>query len=249
MSKETGLGDNLYLDGYDLSDPTGSLSRIHGGPRALPVTGINKSAYERLGGSRDGGIAWSSFFDKVAAHPTLSALPRTDRIATYCRGTVAGGHAACLVAKQLNYDGTRGNDGSFTFGLDTQGNGYGLEWGVQATPGRVADGSATNHASIDLGSASPGAFGLQAYLQVFAITGTSVTVKLQESSDDGGADAFADVVGGGFATVLQASAPTAQRIATAAINVERYIRVVTSGTFTVADIAVVVVRNDTAVVF
>jgi hypothetical protein len=87
---------------------------------------------------------------------------------------------------------------------------------------------------------------LQAYLQVFSFTGTSVTVKIQESSDNAVGDAFADVVGGTFTA---ATGRTAERIATAAINVERYLRVVTTGTFSSAVFAVTAIRNDTSVVF
>lgn len=249
MTKQSGLGDNLYVNGVDLSNDTGSLSRIFGGPKAIPATGIDKFAYERLGGARDGGLSWSAWFNDAvgAAHPTLSALPRTDVLVSYFRGETLGGQAATCNSKQVNYDPTRANDGGLTFGVDAQANGYGLEWGNQATVGRMTDTSATNHASIDFGSASPGAFGLQAYLHVFAFTGTSVTIKLQGSSDDGGGDAFADITGGAFTLVN--AAPAYERIATAAIAIERYLRVVTTGTFTVADFAVMVVRNDTEVKF
>ncbi|MGH3587159.1 MAG: hypothetical protein ACRDQ0_12630, partial [Pseudonocardia sp.] len=100
--------------------------------------------------------------------------------------------------------------------------------------------------SVDLGTASPGAFGLQAWLHVFSFTGTSCTVKIQESSDDAAGDAFADVTGGAFAA---ASAVGAQRIATGAINVERYLRIVTTGTFSECTFAVTACRNETAVQF
>jgi hypothetical protein len=151
-----------------------------------------------------------------------------------------------MIAKQINYDPTRGQDGQLTFKVDALANGFGLEWGVQLTAGQRTDGSATNGASVDLLTASPGAFGLQAYLQVFSFTGTSVTVKLQESSDNNVGDPWADVVGGAFTA---ATGRTTQRIATAAINVERYLRVVTTGTFSNAVFAVMATRNGTAVVF
>ena len=92
MTKQSGLGDNLYINGYDLSGDVGALSRIGGGPHALEVTGIDKSAHERIGGLRDGGIEFQAWFNDAAAHahPVLSALPLTDRIVTYCRGTTIG---------------------------------------------------------------------------------------------------------------------------------------------------------------
>lgn len=248
MAKQSGLGDALYLTGFDLSGDIGSLGRVAGGPSTQDVTGIDKSAMERIGGLRDGGIDFTAYFNKAAGqeHLRLSTLPTTDVVVTYCRGTTLGNPAAALVAKQINYDGTRSDDGSFTFTVQAQANAFGLEWGRQLTAGKRTDTTATNGTSVDLGTASPGAFGLQAYLQVFAFTGTSATIKLQESSDNAVGDAFADVVGGSFGAQ---SAVGASRIATAAINVERYLRVVTTGTFSNVVFSVVAIRNDTAVLF
>jgi hypothetical protein len=120
--------------------------------------------------------------------------------------------------------------------------------GLQGTAGVRADTTATNGTSVDFGTGST-AFGLrlQAYLHVTAFTGTSCTVKLQESSDDGAGDAFADVTGGSFGAQ---TAVGASRIATSATQtVERYLRVVTTGTFTVCNFHVTIVRNATAVSF
>jgi hypothetical protein len=79
---------------------------------------------------------------------------------------------------------------------------------------------------------------------VFSVAGTSVTVKLQESSDNG-TDPWADVTGGGFAAATPAASPQCQRIETANdLTVERYLRVVTTGTFTSAIFAVCIVKNE-----
>jgi hypothetical protein len=247
MAKQSGLGDNLYVAGYDLSGDIGSLGSIAGGPGVLEVTGIDKSAAERIGGGRDGKLEFVAFFNPAStrAHPRLSLLPTADQVLTYCRGTALGSPAAALVAKQLNYDGSRGENGSFVFKVGAEANGYGLEWGRQLTAGKRTDTGATNGTGVDFAAAS--AFGLQAYLQVFAFTGTSVTITIQESSDNGGGDAFAAVTGGAFATV---TGITAERIATAGgLAVERYLRVVTAGTFSNLIFSVVVARNDTAVNF
>lgn len=247
MAKSSGLGDNFYLAGYDLSGDIGSIEG-GGGPTPLEVTGIDKSAFERIGGLRDGKLNWSAWFNDAAgqAHPRLSSLPTADVIATYCRGTTLGNPAACLVAKQINYDGKRGNDGSFTLDVEAMANAYGLEWGKQGTAGKRTDTTATNGTGVDFGTGST-SFGLQAYLQVFSFTGTSVTVKIQQSSDNGSGDAFADVTGGAFTA---ATGITSQRIATATnLTVERYLRVVTTGTFSNAVFSVVICRNDTAPAF
>lgn len=251
MAKQSGLGDGLIVGGYDLSGDVGSLSRIAGGPAPLVVTGIDKSAFERIGGKRDGGLSYQAWFNKATgqAHLRLSTLPTADVVLSYLRGTTLGNPSACCVAKQINYDGNRGADGSLTFAVDAQSNAYGIEWGRQLTAGKRTDTGATNGTSVDLGSASPGAFGLQAYLQVTAFSGTDCTITIQESSDNGAGDAFAAVTGGAFTAV--ASGPTTQRIATGAINVERYLRVATStsGGFSSITFVVVAIRNDTSVVF
>lgn len=251
MTKQSGLGDQLFIAGYDLGGDIGSLGGIQGGNSPLEVTGITKSAFERIGGRRDGSISFSSYFNPATdrAHPRLSTLPRTDVILTYCRGTTLGNPAACLNAKQANYDGNRADDGAFTFAVEAQGNAYGLEWGRLLTAGIRTDTSATNGSSVDFGTGST-SFGLQAYLHVFTFTGTDVTITLEESSDDGAGDAFAAVTGGAFTQVT--SGPTSERIQTArGQTVERYLRVATSttGGFSDLQFAVVVNRNNTAVVF
>lgn len=247
MGKQGGLGDNLFVDGYDLSGDAGAITGISTPVQTLPGTGINKSANERLFGERDGALAFMSYFNDAAGaeHLALSTLPTADRIVTYLRGTTLGNPAASINAKQVNYDGTRGNDGSFTLTVQAVANGFALEWGRQLTAGVRTDGAGANGTGVDFLASS--AFGLQAYLQVRAFTGTSVTVKLQESSDNGVGDAWADVVGGAFAA---ASARGAQRIATATnLTVERYLRVVTTGTFSNAEFVVMVNKNETAPVF
>lgn len=246
MTKTGGLGDALYYGGYDLSGDVQSLGNIGGGPALLPFTDITQSAMARQGGLRDGRLEWTSYFNPGiaanAAHSVLSALPRGDVLLTYCRGTTLGAPAACLNGKQVNYDGTRGNDGAFTFAVSAQGNLYGLEWGRLLTAGMRTDTAATNGASYDTGASA--SFGAQAYLQVSAFTGTDVTIKIQDSADN---TTFADVAGLGFTQVT--TAPGAQRIAISnTATVRRYVRVITTTTagFTSAAFAVVINKNECA---
>lgn len=251
MPKTGGLGDALYVHGYDLSGDIQALGVIGGGPAPIDVTAINKLAMERIGGLRDGRLEMTSFFNPTAnqAHDRLSNLPTTDVIATYCRSTVLGKPAAALNSKQTNYDPTRGADGSLTAAVSAVGNAYGLEWGEQLTAGTRTDTAATLGTGVDLLAST--AFGLQAYLHVVAFTGTDVTVKIQESSDNGVGDAWADVVGGGF-TQITSTSPTAQRIETArGLTVERYLRAVTvtSAGFTNLQFQVMAVKNTVSTVF
>lgn len=251
MSKQSGLGDNIFVDSADLSGDVGSVDTISGSVALLDVTGINKSAYERLGGQRDGNIEFTSFFNDATgqAHPTLKPNVFTglvNRQVTYCRSTTLGKPAASIVCRQVDYAPTRGSDGAFTIKVPAPANGFGLEWGEQHTAGKRTDGSATNGTGVDSGGAST-TFGLQAYLHVFSFTGTSAVVKLQESSDNAVGDPYADVTGGAFTTV---TAATSERIVTATnLTVERWLRVVTTGTFSNLVFSVNVVRNLTSTVF
>jgi hypothetical protein len=242
VAKQSGLGDNFYLHGYDVSGDIGSIS-TSGGPALLDVTGIDKSAYERIGGLRTGGMSWSAFFNPAStrAHPRMATLPRTDVHCAYFRGTTLGNPAACMVAKQIGYDGARGGDGSFTFAVEAQSNAYGLEWGRSLTAGVRTDTAATNGTGIDTTASAD--FGAQAYLQAFAFTGTDVTVKIQDSADN---VSFADVAGLAF-TQLTAGR-TAERIATGnTATIRRYVRAttVTTGGFTSLAFSVVIVKNTT----
>ena len=247
MAKQSGLGDNAYIDGYDLSNDTLELSRIAGGPAALVITGIDKSAFERIGGQRTGEIAFKVAHNDAAlqAHPALSPQTGAAMQVMYFRGTTLGNPAAGMIARQVDYAATRANDGMLSYDVQCLSDGFGLEWGTSLTAGKRTDTAATNGTGVDFAAAS--SFGLQMYTQLFSFTGTSVTIKVQESSDNGGGDAFADVTG---ATTGALTTRTTVRVATATnLAVERYLRVVTTGTFSSAVFAVMVVRNSAVPTF
>ncbi|WP_432010187.1 hypothetical protein [Streptomyces cucumeris] len=246
MAKSGGLGDNLYINGFNASGDIMTLGNIGGGPAVLPFTGIDKSAMERKGGTLDGRLEAVTFFnsDPVlgGTHEKLAALPTSDVIMAYCRGTTLGDAAACLVAKQANYDPTRGDDGSLTFAVQALANGYGIEWGRQLTSGVRTDTAASNGTGID--TTASASFGAQAYLQVLGFTGTDATVKIQDSADN---TTFADVAGLGFTQIT--AGPTTQRIAISnTATVRRYVRAitVTTGGFSSLAFSVVINKNESA---
>jgi hypothetical protein len=250
MAKQSGLGDNFYLDEYDLSGDVGSLQRVGGGPATGEVTGINKFAPERIGTVIDGVIDFTSFFNdqNTAPHGAFQVLktrPVTDRLATYCRGTTLGSPAASALTKQVTYDPTRGADGMFTFGTNLQSNATGVQWGVLLTAGKRTDTAATSPVSgVDLGALPVSySFGWTAYLHLFSFTGTSVTVTLQDSADG---TTFTSLAGGSFTA---AAAAGVQRLASSSstATVRRYMRAITTGTFTNAVFAVNFVRHEVAV--
>lgn len=248
MAKRTGLGDRFYLGGVDLSGDIGELGRIGGGPSPLEVTSISKSAVERIGGKRDGSIEFSSWFNPstAASHDVLGNLPTGQVIVTYCNGAAIGNAAGACIARQVNYDANRGEDGSLAFAVAAQSDSTGVEFCEQLTAGVRTDTAATNGAGLDLTTVST-SFGWQAYLHVLSVAGTSVTVALQDSADN---VSFAALTGGAFTAVTPAGAPTAQRLAGGSTaTVRRYVRVVTTGTFSSAAFVVVFARNLTATTF
>lgn len=228
MSKKTGIPCQLYVSGYSLGGDIREFN-VRSPVAMFDYTDITQSAMERRPGLRDGGLAVTAFYNPATnrAHARFKGLPAGDQLASVSLGTEAiGTNVFHCWSKQLNYDGTRDNAGLLTFASDFTSNAYGLECGNLLTAGVRTDTGATNGASYDQGSASPGAFGAQFHLHVLSFTGTDATIKIQESSDNAAGDPFADVVGGAFTAVT--AGPTYQRIATAAINVERYLRVVTT---------------------
>jgi hypothetical protein len=241
MAKQTGLGHSFWVGGNDISGDTQQVKSAN--PiQTLDGTDITQSANARLFGHRDGNMDFTVFMDPTGAHPVLSALPTSDTLMTWALGSVLGNPAACLVAKQINYDPTRGTDGSLLIAVHGDANGYGTEWGVQLTAGLRTDTAATNGTSLDQGAATN--FGAQAYLQCTAFTGTDVTVHVQDSADN---VTFTDVTGLVFAATT--AAQTWQRLATANnATIRRYVRVATttSGGFTSATFAVVLNRNPIA---
>lgn len=253
MTKQTGLGDHFYIGGADVSGDVGVVDTVDSPMTPLPSTGIDKFAFERLGGARDGLLEFTCWFNDAAGaeHDVLSGLPRTDVIVSYLRGTDLGNEAASIVGKQVNYDPSRGEDGSLTEKVQVLGNAFGIEWGHNLT----GDGTTGIHASSgaesldgwDDGAGAATDHGLQVYFHLFAFTGTSVTLTIQDSDDDAATDPYATVTG---ATSGALTAPGAVRVATGRTeNVKEWLRVTATGTYSAASFAVIVVRNLTEVLF
>lgn len=242
MAKTSGLGDAFYIGGYDISGDVNSLTKISGSQNVQDVTDITQFATSRLGLLRDGEIDFNLYFDPAlnAEHTALSSLPTTDAIGSYYRGTAVGNPAASINAKQLNYDWTRANDGSLAGTVTLQANAYGLEWGTQLTPGKRTDTSATVGSFYDNGAGFN--FGAQAYIQVFAFTGTSVTIDIQSATTSGGSYTTT-----GLTTTAISSAPTAVRLSVSNVTtINEFLKVVTTGTFTNAVFAVQICVNPIA---
>lgn len=244
MTKTSGMGDRLLIGGVDISGDINSIQKIGGGNTPIPMTDITQFAQARNGGRRDGGIDFTAYHDVALTHGVLAALPTADTLVTYGHSFALGAPAASCQAKQINYDPTRPADGSLLFQVNAVANQFGLEWGFQASAGKQTDAAPGNGTGVDQTTVST-AFGWQAYLHVTAITGTNVVITLQDSADN---VSFANLTSGAFTSVT--AAPAWQRLAGGATDtVRRYVRIVSSGTFSSATFFVQFVRNLTAVTF
>jgi len=244
VSKQSGLGDQAFVHGYDLSGDVASLSRIAGGQGLGDLTGINSSAHERVGLLRTGEIAFTSWFNDAALqeHAALSPLPLTDVIVSYLRGTTLGNPAACMTAKQVNYDPTRNQDGSLQFGVQalSSQSAVGLEWCEQLTAGKATHASATNGTSRDYGSVST-LFGASAYWHVFSLGSGTVDGEIQDSANN---TDFVAVTGLAFTAL---TARGAERVATATgATIRRYVRFASTDTFTDAVLFAAFIRHLTS---
>jgi hypothetical protein len=206
MSKISGIGARFLVGGYDISGDINALDSMSCAQALLDSTDITQSAHSRIPGLRDGSMSFTSFFDPGDAHPVLSALPTGDVLMTFLAPPLAlGSPAACLNAKQIDYPPARASDAGLTMKVEGQGEGYGLEWGLQLTAGLRTDTAATNGADLDNGAQT--LYGAQAYLQVTAFTGTSVTVTIQHAPDNSTWTSL-------LAFTAVSAAPATQRVAT-----------------------------------
>ena len=237
--KQSGLGDQLFVAGYDVGADINSIGSLSSPRNTLPATGITQSANARLYGTADAQGEFTSYFNDAddQVFEALKSLPRTDVHVMYLRGEAVGGSAFCVQSKQVNYDPNRTDDGSLLFGTSVLGAAYAGDWGDQLTAGKDTHATATNGTSIDTGAAA--SFGFQAYIQAFSIGSGTAEVTIQDSADNA---AWTDLTDGAFTDV---TARTAQRIASssATATVRRYIRVITTGTFTDLAFAVVINKN------
>lgn len=244
MAIASGIGARMFVGSTDLSGNVGQLTRMTQDQAQFDVTTISDEAFRRVGLVRHGMIDWRGFFDDnsdsgTSPHDTLRALPTTDIVATYLHRATRGAPAWSCVAKQVTHTLDRAQAGELYVDVNTVANGWGLELGDALTAGAENATGAANLAGVDNGAAT--SEGLSAYLHVLAFTGTSVDIDIQQSSDDGSGDAYADLVS--FTTVTGVGS---ERIATAfGVTVEQWLRVQLSGTFSNLDFVVTVHRNTT----
>lgn len=233
MAKKSGLAQNFYIGGYDLSGDIGALNTCAARRAALEVTGIDKSAVERILALGDGELSFNCFFNDaaLAEHAALSTLPTTDRLAMYLFGTTRGDASALLTGKQINYDWNRSQDGALLGTVQVLGAaGLPLEYGL-VLKAKGTHASATDETGLnDSAQTTAGAVG---FLQHFSAATGTVEYDIEDSSDStNGIDGiWANLLA--FSDVATPYAPIAERVAVAG-TVEKYVRASTNGTFTTA---------------
>lgn len=242
MAKQSGLGDQLFISGVDIGADINSIGSLSTPRETLPATNITQSAEARFYGKRDGQAEFTAYFNDAVGetHATLKTLPRTDVHLMYLRGQGVGSEAVGLVGKQIDYAGTRGDDGSLLFNVSSQANAFGLDWCDQLTAGKVTHASAASTTGLDTSASL--AFGWQAYLQVFSVGSGTATITIEDSADNA---VWATLSGGAF---TNATASTFERLqsSSATATVRRYLRVTTSGVFTNLVFAVAINKNQAA---
>mgnify|MGYP001611821251 FL=1 len=240
MAKKSGLGNQFYVGGFDLSGDVGAISNCGSPVAVLDVTGLNQSAMDRVRGLADGSIEFNAWFNDAAgqSHLSLRSLPTADRVVLYAQAGSVNAVAAMLRSKQINYDWSRSNDGSLQGTIQALASaGVPLEWGVLLSAGKITHASASSSASKDDAAATSN--GAAFYLELVSLATGTATVTVEDSADNAIWATLAS-----FAAVAAASAPTAERIKVSG-TVRRYLRITTTGTFTTA-IFVVGYRRGTA---
>lgn len=239
MAKQSGIGSLLFVDSADVSGDIGAIGTLETSIATQDAPAINQPAMDRLILRRDGSIGFNAYWNTAAgqAHEILSALPRTDRLVSVFIGGDLGDAAASMVAKQIGYSPTLGDDGSLGAAVACDANGFGLEWGEMLTTAAQSFSTGTvNGTSIDFGAASS-AFGAAAYLHVFSVASGTAVFAVQDSADN---STFADIAGLVF---TGATGATTQRLQTAAgATIRQYVRVQGRGTHGAAVVAVNFVR-------
>src|SRR6266536_2327468 len=113
MPKITGLGDNLYTEGFDLSGDVNAIDKISSPIALLDATSIVQRAHARLKGKRDGAISATVFMDTnfpVVSTPTFpgTGVPVVSTFAYPVRVTITGGTLSNVVVNGVSVGTTAG---------------------------------------------------------------------------------------------------------------------------------------------
>lgn len=221
-----------------MSGDVGSIERA-GSPRTtLEVTGLDKSAIERLLGTASGELAFNTFFNDAAnqSHAALKGLPTADVDVLWFLGTTLGDVAAGMTAKQVNYDWQRPQDGSLLGSVQCLGSGRILESGKSVTAGKITHSSASSSTGDVTDQTTSGAVG---FLQIFSVGSGTPTFIIEDSSDT------TNGIDGTWVTLISfaTQAQGAER-KTVSGTVDKGLRARTTGSFSAAVFAMALRRGE-----
>lgn len=203
---------------------------------------VMSSAAEKLhGGLYSGGLSAKGLFDGATAaadqifNAALISSSQSLIVAWIIGETAVGAIGYAMRARATQYKNTSPVSGLVACALSARAD-EGVER-VKTLHPLAAETIATNGTTLD-DTASTTA-GAAAYLTVTAFTGTSITVKVQDSADG---TTWADVTSMAFTAA--SAAGTSERVATSATaTIRRYVRVTWTGTFTSATFSVAFARK------
>lgn len=235
MAKGAAAAARVYFDHVNISGDINSTSVKFDVERPI-VTCLSDTGPRRLTGNFDHSGSHLGFLDTADDaydEDMFTALLDADvtHYLTQCFvGTTVANPAYVRQVKISGQPRSGGIGGAQLLNLDEVGAGYAIRGSILGS-GAASNGNGTGQ---NLGATSANTrFGV--LFLVTAFDGTNITLKLQESSDDGGGDAYADI------TDLTSGALTAvgRVFASTVAATEAYKRLVTAGTYTSATILVV----------
>lgn len=225
MGKLSSARTRAYLDEFDVS---GSINSVDLGLKQviIPVTCFSDDGPKKIVGNYDHQFAWTGFGDFVAGGFDAQAFNdfRTDEdhYLSTIFGTTEGSPGYDDFVRVMDQVRSGQVDGAQLLNINGEGSG-GRSRTTLLRAGVITAGNGTgrNVGVTTLGKVT------RVIFRVLAFTGTSVTLKIQGSSDDGAGDAYADIAG------LTSGALTAAGVVavTTTAALEAWRRVVASGTF------------------
>ena len=227
MAKESGLNVRLYVEGKDMSGSANALDGAGYSQAMLETTPLNTSAATRITGLADGTLSVNGYFDTSDDAPWAEdsgKLPSSDAVVLVALSSAVGDPSVGMNAKEGEFNVSRSSGSAISIASSFSGNGMGGEFGEMLTAHDDTHSSAGSGTVVDSGASSSS--GGAGYVQVISLGSGSVVVNLQESTSSGGS--YSNFMT--FSTVAAAAAPSAERL-TMEGTVQRYIKVVTTGTF------------------
>jgi len=222
----------MWWHGRNIAGDVGRLNSVSSPRGVLDDTGISAVAMERLLTLSDGMIDFTGFFNDATdqLHDALKGLRTTDVVALIAKSTTRGAVMASLTGKQIGMELDRTADGGLAVNAQLMANKTPLEWGVMLTAGAETIASAGDLTSLDEnGATGSSAFGGVGFLQFVSLGSGDPALIIQDSTDN---ISFATLI-----TFTEGTPPLGER-ATVTGNVDRYLQVTSTGTFTNAVVAV-----------